>query len=111
MLEPGPRTAWLYAAPAREFPHIPTSLFLFLVLEWALSLRQVVRKGYFSVFLFSTFISVSASSPHSVLLILLKGNHFLRGTDLSRPSKIAVGICDYLMGLVDYEKACLLWGS
>lgn len=47
----------------------------------------------------------------SSLLILLKGKHFLRGTDLSRPSKVAAGICDYLMGLADYEKACLLWGS
>lgn len=39
------------------------------------------------------------------LLILLKGKHFLRGTDLSRPSKVAAGIYDYLMGLADYEKA------
>lgn len=63
------------------------------------------QEGVFSVFLFSTFISIGASSPHRVLLILLKGKHFLRGTDLSHPSKVTAGICDYLMGLADYEKA------
>lgn len=68
-------------------------------------------RDIFSVFLFSAFISVSASSPHCVLLILLKGKHLLGGTDLSRPSKVTAGICDYLMGLADYEKACLRWGS
>lgn len=69
------------------------------------------QEGIFSMCSFFLPISVSASSPHCVLLILLKGKHFLGGTDLSRPSKVTAGICDYLMGLADYEKACLLLGS
>lgn len=63
-------------------------------------------RDIFSVFLLSAFISFGASSPHRVLLILLKGKHWFESA-----SKVAAGICDYLMGLVDYEKACLLWGS
>lgn len=100
-----------YAAPAREFSHVPTSLFLFLVLERALSLTHVVRKGYFLCVPFLCLISVSASSPHCVLLILLEGEAFSWRHWFEFPSKVTAGIFDYLMGLADYEKACLLWGS
>lgn len=67
-------------------------------------------RDIFSVFLFSIFFSVHASSPHCILLILLKGKHLLGGTDLSRLSMVTAGICDYLMGLADYEKACFTVG-
>lgn len=62
-LESGLQTSLVYAASAREFPHIPTSLFLFLVLEWALSLRHC-QEGVFSLFSFSPPLSLSV---HPVL--------------------------------------------
>lgn len=67
-------------------------------------------RDIFFVFLFSTFTSVCASSSHCTLLILLKGNHLLRGTDLSQLSMVTAGICDCLMGLADYEKPCFTVG-
>lgn len=111
--ETWPQTHLAYAATAREFLQIPTSFFLFLVLERALPLRQgrfLPGRVIFSIFLFSIFISVCASSPHHMLLLLLRQKHLLRGTDLSRLSMVTAGICDYLMGLADYEKACFTVG-
>lgn len=64
----------------------------------------------FYVFFNSIFISLHASIPCPVLLILLKGKHFFQGTDLSQLSMVTAGICDYLMGLADYEKACFTVG-
>lgn len=69
------------------------------------------QAGIFSLAsFFSIFISVHASIPHRILLILLKGKHLFQGTDLGRLSTVTAGICDYLMGLADYEKACFTVG-
>lgn len=106
----GTRTQ-IYSAPTRHSPGISSSLFLFLVLERALLMRHSARQGYFLWLpFFSIFISVHASIPHHILLILLKGKHLFQGTDLSRLSSVTAGICDYLMGLADYEKACFTVG-
>lgn len=63
------------------------------------------QKGVFSLCAFSLPLS---SPVHPVLTMyadITEGEAFPWGTDLSRPSKVAAGISDYLMGLADYEKA------
>lgn len=95
--------------PAREFPQIPNFSFS---LFWRSHCHWDILAGtdIFSVFLNSIFISFHASIPRPILLILLKGKHFFQDTDLSQLSMVTAGICDYLMGLADYEKACFTVG-
>lgn len=100
-----------YAAPAREFPHVPTSLFLFLVLEWALSLTHVVRKGYFLCFPFLCLYRCHCIQSSLCAADIAEVEAFSWRHWFERLSKVTAGICDYLMGLADYEKLCLLWGS
>lgn len=99
-LEPGPRPARLMQPQQGSF-----FMFLFLVLEWALSLTHVVRKGYFLCVLFLCLYLRRCIQSSLCTADIAEGEAFSWGTDLSRPSKVAAGISDYLMGLADYEKA------
>lgn len=77
----------------------------------------LLRRGYFlpgrvifSVFLFFIFnlCLCIQSSPYTA--VIAEGKAFTGGTDLSQLSMVTAGICDYLMGLADYEKACFTVG-
>lgn len=76
-LEPGPRPARLMQPQQGSFFMFPcpcsSSSFLNGHCHW----HTLSERGIFSVCFFSAFIFAGASSPHCVLLILLKGKHFL----------------------------------
>lgn len=108
---PGPRPAWLMQPQQGSFLMFPPPCSSFLFWKGHCHWHMLSGRDIFYVSLFSAL----SPSVHPVLTVYcwycLKGKHFLGGTDLSSPSKVTAGIFDYLMGLADYEKACLLWGS
>lgn len=103
-----PTTVWI-TQPSKSVSSVPSFSFC---LFWRGHCLWDILAGtdILSVFLNSIFISVHASIPRPILLILLKGKHFLQDTDLSQLSMVTAGICDNLMGLADYEKACFTVG-
>lgn len=108
--EPGPRPTWRMQPREMSFLRFPPPGSSSCSGEGSTAIETWCGAGIFSIFLSSIFISVHASAPHRILLIALKGKHLLGGTELSRLSMVTAGVCDYLMGLADYEKACFTVG-